>query len=500
MRADGNTWSPPPLWRETWRYARHELLYLAWAGAEAALVGCLAVAFTPWARYWPIYQLGLLLFLLILIPFNLSRVFNLAHVSHGRQQLILIGLLLPVLFLALNQLLYEDTSLLGFRWLSAFYARLTQSGNPFWIRDVTVVIFVSLSWSRGIALIGREVDVDRLGLRLRVGALILAPILIALAGNQQAARVAPFVLLYMLSSLISVALTRAEEIEQGEARHGHSMTVRWFAVVAMASGVITLSAGIFAAATGRNALLFLRNWLGPIWLAIAFAATTTLAAITYVAQPLLALIDFVFAAIISLAQAIRALFPGSLAAQPPPDTSGDLGSNTFDSLVEWLTQPGGARNFGNLRLIFLILIILIILAAAVTLTNTMARRRLSSRDDGELYLEPVLGEEGGGRLRRLWGRLSGRQRQRAAASIRRIYQQMSDVAESFGYPRLEAETPYEYLTSLARVWPQAATETQLITQAYVRVRYGEIPETRAELEQILAAWRTLLNTLPAEEQ
>lgn len=77
---------------------------------------------------------------------------------------------------------------------------------------------------------------------------------------------------------------------------------------------------------------------------------------------------------------------------------------------------------------------------------------------------------------------------------------MSDVAESFGYPRLEAETPYEYLTSLARVWPQAATETQLITQAYVRVRYGEIPETRAELEQILAAWRTLLNTLPAEEQ
>lgn len=318
MSADSSTWSQHPPWREIWRYTRHELLYLAWAGAEAALVGCLAVAFTPWARYWPIYQLGLLLFLLILIPFNLSRVFNLAHVSHGRQQLILIGLLLPVLFLALNQLLYEDTSLLGFRWLSAFYARLTQSGNPFWIRDVTVVIFVSLSWSRGIALIGREVDVDRLGLRLRVGALILAPILIALAGNQQAARVAPFVLLYMLSSLISVALTRAEEIEQGEARHGHSMTVRWFAVVAMASGVITLSAGIFAAATGRNALLFLRNWLGPIWLAIAFAATTTLAAITYVAQPLLALIDFVFAAIISLAQAIRALFPGSLAAQPPP--------------------------------------------------------------------------------------------------------------------------------------------------------------------------------------
>ncbi len=490
---------PTSLWRGIWRYLRHELLYLTWALTETALIGCLAVAVTPWARYWPVYQLGLLLFVLILIPFNVSRLLDLGRVSHWRQQAILAGLLLPVLFVALNQLLYAHNSQPGFAWLSAFYARLTQSGNPFWIRDVTVVILVTLCWARGISLTGREVDIDRLGLRLRVGALILMPLLIVVAGNQQAARVAPFVLLFFLASLLAVALTRAEQIEQAEARHSHSMSGRWFVVVAAASLAITAIAGIFAAATGSNPLLFLNTWLGPLWLGLYFAGTTIIATFTYVAQPFLVIIDFLITALINLVQAIRALIAGNTAPPPPADTASDFSGSTFDLLIEWLSGGGTSRSFGSLRLVLLITVILIILVAAIGLSSTFARRRLSQQEDGEFWLAQNDALPEANRLRRLWQRLSGGSRRRVAASIRRIYQQMCDTADACGYPRLEAETPYEYLASLSHVWPQGAPQTALITQAYVRARYGEIPETREELAQILTAWQHLLATLPPNE-
>ncbi|MBK7177431.1 MAG: DUF4129 domain-containing protein [Chloroflexi bacterium] len=64
-------------------------------------------------------------------------------------------------------------------------------------------------------------------------------------------------------------------------------------------------------------------------------------------------------------------------------------------------------------------------------------------------------------------------------------------------PRAAAETPYEYLATLAAAWPEHTTETSLITQAYVNIRYGELPETQEELSQIQAAWKRLEATRPA---
>ena len=55
----------------------------------------------------------------------------------------------------------------------------------------------------------------------------------------------------------------------------------------------------------------------------------------------------------------------------------------------------------------------------------------------------------------------------------------------------QTETPYEYQTSLQKLWPTHLSETKLITQAYVKIRYGEFPETKAELLQIQEAWQQL---------
>jgi hypothetical protein len=58
-----------------------------------------------------------------------------------------------------------------------------------------------------------------------------------------------------------------------------------------------------------------------------------------------------------------------------------------------------------------------------------------------------------------------------------------------GYPRAESETPLEFLGTLVGAWPDLELEMRAVTDAYVRVHYGELPETQAELEAIRAAWK-----------
>jgi len=84
----------------------------------------------------------------------------------------------------------------------------------------------------------------------------------------------------------------------------------------------------------------------------------------------------------------------------------------------------------------------------------------------------------------------------AATSIRRVYQLMVKAAQTSGYPRPESETPFEYLQSLQKVWPRHQAECRRITDAFVKVRYGELPETAEELNEIVAAWHTLAAAEP----
>jgi hypothetical protein len=79
----------------------------------------------------------------------------------------------------------------------------------------------------------------------------------------------------------------------------------------------------------------------------------------------------------------------------------------------------------------------------------------------------------------------------AALTIRRIYVQMLRLAASQGYPRAASQTPYEYESTAARAFPAAAVEIHAITEAYVAVHYGEVPETDAEIQEIRACWERL---------
>ena len=78
-----------------------------------------------------------------------------------------------------------------------------------------------------------------------------------------------------------------------------------------------------------------------------------------------------------------------------------------------------------------------------------------------------------------------------ALRIRVLYARLMGLCAGLGAPRGNALTPLEFLTTLDRLFPGARDEARTMTHAYNRVRYGEVPETRAEVEAVEAAWQRL---------
>lgn len=85
-------------------------------------------------------------------------------------------------------------------------------------------------------------------------------------------------------------------------------------------------------------------------------------------------------------------------------------------------------------------------------------------------------------------RLARGQQLLAAARIRRIYAALIELAETFGAPRDPAQTPLEYMGVLQRRLPAAQQDIRTITDAYLKVRYGELPEHADEVRIVDNAW------------
>jgi hypothetical protein len=84
-----------------------------------------------------------------------------------------------------------------------------------------------------------------------------------------------------------------------------------------------------------------------------------------------------------------------------------------------------------------------------------------------------------------------RRRIRVAARIRQVYAELMDLCETLGQPRPDAITPLEFVPKLEHIFPQFYPEIGMITQAYLGVRYGLLPETQNDVADIEAAWKKL---------
>ncbi len=76
----------------------------------------------------------------------------------------------------------------------------------------------------------------------------------------------------------------------------------------------------------------------------------------------------------------------------------------------------------------------------------------------------------------------------AAMRIRWIYYQLVEMAGNLDHPRPAAATPLEYQPTLQRLFPEQAAQVGVITNAYLQVRYGEVPERDEEIQAVSDAW------------
>ena len=65
------------------------------------------------------------------------------------------------------------------------------------------------------------------------------------------------------------------------------------------------------------------------------------------------------------------------------------------------------------------------------------------------------------------------------------------LAASRGYPRPAARTPYEHLAALRQAFPGCESDVFRLTEAYVAVHYGELPERAEALLEIRAAFERI---------
>ena len=482
---------------QVWSVAKQELLYLCWALMEIALLAPVALIFMRWTRFWPAGQVAFWLLLMMLLPFNLVRFLSGLQMARKYQWRILLVVLLLTLLLTWRALLFNQYALLNFGWLAELFSNFGET-TLLWARILVLFLLLIFTWWRGLRLVQFHPNMHSIGLRLRASILLFVPIALFPRDGSGPWGFMPFVLLYFLAGLTAVSLIRAEEIEQERSGFAASLSPRWVGTIFATSLLIVSGAALFATILNDDTLSLILHWLSPVRLAIMATATVAILTTFYLMTPLLTLLGIFLTWLTAL---LSALFL-RLGENMGLDLEGNLDNlfNIFPAVEEESDRFGFSIPPEVSRIIVLLTMLAVVFLLVYFVTRRFRQPSAAAHSAGTVRAAGSSTLEGEGIGQRLLQRLGILRRWRTAASIRQLYQAMCDAAAAAGYTRSPSETPYEYLATLAEVWPANQPDFRLITEAYVRVRYGEIPETEEELQAIRAAWRKLEEVQPTELQ
>jgi hypothetical protein len=462
----------------------HEVGAIAVLGMELALV-------VPWFRSLTIHTQSLatpsalaLLLSAALAAMMIGRASQAFRFSDGLRRALLLAALAAFLLGAIRIVLYREVPVgildLIVASFSSFDSVLTIVPT-----ELVVILAVLYAWRRGVVVASLDVlDAGWTAHRLRLG--ILACVAFGLIyGAGGAARLLEILPIYFGSGLVGVALSRADGLLRIRGAGRSPFAWEWLAgIVGLVVGTVGLGlaaaqamasppAARLAAWVGQRVLdgaEFLLRLASPLILGIATLLERLIAWLIRVTRFNPALIQ------------LRNVVPRVPTPTPEAPAS-----------VAWL-EP----YTGPLQIVGTATLIVLLALVAVRVSRALGRKTPAPWDDHSDALPtqaprlPALrgilararsGLEGAGRLgRRLF----------AAAAIRRIYAHLLALAEARGSRRAPAETPREFMRQLWALFPSRREEIEVITEEYLRVRYGEYPESIEAVARVRQAWSAVV--------
>lgn len=468
---------------------RKEALYVTLVAAEMCW-------FTPWslviARQAVVptpHSTALTLGILVLAVLHFGRLMDRLQFDLLYQRVILIVAVVITTALTIHSLLYPSYGWLDLGWLGRTgEALLSFYRLPPEVGISAIALFL---WWRGISISQRDLTFQGVAFSFRLGVLLLivsAPLL----SFRVAYDATTFILLFFLFSLMAVALARVEEVSRAKGGVGAPFNLAWLAIVIGSIAAVLVVALLISRVYSIEGFARVLRWLQPVFdlllRIIEYVLMLLFRLLTPLLQWFVTAIQRVFEALGRNMEGFEGLTP----LTPPDLPEGEP------------VQP--SRSLINaLRYVCLGLIVAGILTSlALTLRKRQGDRRGGDETRESLWSSTNLADGILNSLRDRWDRLKDLAgmverfgpglRLYAAVSIRKIYANMSRLAASQGFPRQPAQTPYEYMPALGLAFPDCQAEATVITEAYVRVHYGELPESIRELQRIRECWRQIYSS------
>jgi hypothetical protein len=299
---------------------------------------------------------------------------------------------------------------------------------------------------------------------------------------------------FFFASLLGIALARVEEVGQQYGGSQSPFGLSWLMTLVVAALAVLLpAAGLALVLTGENLQLL----LVPALQLLSFVLYYLVFGLAWLMQIVLAVLMLFF----------RQGWVQTTLEGLERFTSEDMPTLEQGEPTDLPFSPEQMATFKAVGVILGVLLLLVL--AVISLRRLRAQAAAEPGEERESVWQEInlrrslrdLLRDGRRRLGQIADGLgqSSLGRMFAALTIRRIYAHLSGLAAERGHPRAINQTPYEYQPTLDLAFPGCHQEVRRITEAYVAVHYGEVPERPEDLRAIRAAWGRVRETAPVKE-
>jgi hypothetical protein len=350
------------------------------------------------------------------------------------------------------------------------------------IAEEILVLFLGfMVWFQALGIPAQAADTRAIARHFQVGVLILVAAL--LAAFWFPAQMTDLVVAYFGFGLLAVALTRIEEVARTDSGGAAPFNLKW---------VMTLASTLLVA--GVTTLLTTR----------AFTVETT----RWLLRPFVTLVNIILFVLTALASLLIAqIWPliqwllGFLSLEEKEQTMEEVGEFAPLDLQKEMSDPSPliqelAKALGVILLVALILVALWLVVRSFRrwqmhqyatpggVRNTVSSDGTVAEDLKEFLHDQWQRMRGAADLRRLL-------RRDGTGSARAIYANMLALLAAANRPRRPEQTPYEFVPIAEEVLPARQAEIAVLTEAYVRARYGEVTISAEELARVQEAWERI---------